>query len=142
ATLMATLKAHGVKTAIVSGGFMYFAEHVQRMLGIDWVFANTLDVRDGVLTGTVIEPVIDAQRKVEIVRQLAADGGWDLSQVIAVGDGANDIPMLNTVGTGIAFRAKPVVREATRLALSASDLEGVLFLMGLHHRDHATVHAE
>lgn len=134
--LFSTLKAYGVKTAIISGGFTYFAQYLQKLLGIDHVFANTLAERDGVLTGEVVEPIVDAQKKAEIVKALAAEHSIDLSQVVAVGDGANDLLMLKAVGTGIAFRAKPIVRQSSKLALTTAGLEGVLYLMGLDQRDH------
>jgi phosphoserine phosphatase len=134
--LFATLRAYGIKTAIISGGFTIFAEHLQEKLGIDYVFANQLGSEADKLTGEVIEPIVDASRKAEIVRTLAHDLEVDLSQVIAVGDGANDLLMLKAVGTGIAFRAKPVVRQSANLALTTMGLEGVLYLMGLDKRDH------
>lgn len=137
--LFRTLKAYGIKTAIVSGGFTYFAEYLQKRLGVDYVFANTLAQEHNVLTGEVVEPIVDAAKKAEIVKRLAAEHGIDLTQVVAVGDGANDLLMLKAAGAGIAFRAKPVVRQSAKLALTSAGLEGVLYLMGLDQRDHYDV---
>lgn len=134
--LFATLRTYGVKTAIVSGGFTYFAEYLQKRLGIDYVFANTLSQENDVLTGEVVEPIVDAAKKAEIVKSLAAEHGIDLAQVVAVGDGANDLLMLKAAGAGIAFRAKPVVRQSAKLALTSAGLDGVLYLMGVDQRDH------
>jgi len=133
--LLPTLRAFGIKTAIVSGGFTYFAKYLQKLLGIDYVFANELEVHDGHLTGQAQLPIVDAQMKAHIVRELAQDLGFSLQQVVAVGDGANDLLMLEAVGTGIAFRAKPLVRQSAKLAITTAGLEGVLFLMGLNEKE-------
>jgi phosphoserine phosphatase SerB len=106
--LLATLRALGYKTAILSGGFTYFARYLQTRLGIDYIYANELDIADGVVTGKVVGRIVDGVRKAELLRQLAAEQNIDLQQVIAVGDGANDLPMLSVAGLGIAFRAKPL----------------------------------
>ncbi|MDY7025011.1 MAG: phosphoserine phosphatase SerB [Pseudomonadota bacterium] len=108
--LMAELKAKGFKTALVSGGFTYFATQFAEILGMDYVFANELDFQDGELTGQPVLPIVDSQRKAAIVAQLAAENGLLLNQVVTVGDGANDIPMLEKAGLGIAFCAKPKVQ--------------------------------
>jgi phosphoserine phosphatase len=134
--LFKTLKAYGIKTAIISGGFTYFAQYLQTHLGVDYVFANTLSIEAGKVTGDVVEPIVDAARKAEIVKSLAQELDIDLAQVVAVGDGANDLLMLKAVGAGIAFRAKPLVRQSSKLALTTAGLDGVLFLMGLDERDH------
>jgi phosphoserine phosphatase len=133
--LISTLKALGYRTAILSGGFQYFAEMLQRKLGIDEVYANQLDVVDGIVTGKVIGQVIDGNRKAELLRELAKKHGISLQQVIAVGDGANDLPMLSIAGLGIAFRAKPLVRENARQAISSVGLDGILYLLGVRDKD-------
>lgn len=133
--LISTLKALGYRTAILSGGFQYFAEMLQRKLGIDEVYANQLDVVDGIVTGEVIGQVVDGNRKAELLRELAAKHGISLQQVIAVGDGANDLPMLSIAGLGIAFRAKPLVRENARQAISSVGLDGILYLLGVRDKD-------
>lgn len=101
--LFAELKRLGYKTAILSGGFSYFAKQVQARLGIDYVFANELEVVDGKVTGVAVEPIVDAQRKADLLQQLASEEGLQLEQTIAVGDGANDLPMLSLAGLGVAF---------------------------------------
>ena len=133
--LFAELKRLGYKTAILSGGFSYFARQVQARLGIDYVFANELEVVDGKCTGNAIEPIVDAQRKADLLRELATKEGLSLEQTIAVGDGANDLPMLAIAGLGVAFRAKPLVKQSARQAISTLGLDGVLYLLGLHDRD-------
>ena len=133
--LMRTLKALGYKTAILSGGFTYFGEYLQRKLGIDYVHANALEVEDGKVTGRVVGRVVDGQRKAELLREIAASEGVNLEQVIAVGDGANDLPMLSIAGLGIAFRAKPLVKANAKQAISTLGLDGILYLLGVRDRD-------
>ena len=133
--LFAELKRLGYKTAILSGGFTYFARGLQQKLGIDHVFANELEIVDGKVTGRAIEPIVDAQRKADLLRQLAAQEGLSLEQTIAVGDGANDLPMLGIAGLGVAFRAKPLVRQSARQAISTLGLDGVLYLLGYRDRE-------
>lgn len=129
--LLRNLKALGYTTAIISGGFDYFGRDLQRRLGIDYVYANQLDVdAQGRLTGEVITPIVDGARKAAILQEIAAQEGISLEQVIAVGDGANDLPMLNTAGLGIAFRAKPLVRQSAKQALNTLGLDGILYLLG------------
>jgi len=132
--LVSTLKKMGYKTAILSGGFNYFGEHLQRKLGIDYVFANELAVRDGKVTGEVVGQVVDGQRKAALLREIAAKENISLEQVIAVGDGANDLPMLSIAGLGIAFRAKPIVKQSARQAISTLGLDGILYLLGISDR--------
>jgi phosphoserine phosphatase len=134
-TLIRTLQKLGYKTAILSGGFLYFGQRLQQQLGIDHVHANTLDIVDGKLTGRVLGEIVDGQRKAALLRQIAAQENISLEQTIAVGDGANDLPMLSIAGLGIAFRAKPVVRAAARQSLSTMGLDGILYLMGLSDRE-------
>ena len=133
--LIRNLKALGYKTAILSGGFNYFGRYLQDKLGIDYVFANELEMEDGVVTGRVTGRVVDGKRKAELLRELAEKEGIKLEQTIAVGDGANDLPMLSIAGLGIAFRAKPLVRENAKNAISTLGLDGILYLLGYRDRD-------
>ena len=133
--LFAELKRLGYKTAILSGGFTYFAKQLQAKLGIDYVFANELEVVDGKVTGVAIEPIVDAQRKADLLGELARKEGLQMEQTIAVGDGANDLPMLAIAGLGVAFRAKPLVKQSAKQAISTLGLDGVLYLLGLRDRE-------
>lgn len=133
--LVRTLKSLGYKTAILSGGFHYFGDYLQQKLGIDYVYANELEIQDGRVTGNVIGRVVDGQRKAELLRELAQKEGVNLEQVIAVGDGANDLPMLGIAGLGIAFRAKPLVKQNAKQAISTLGLDGILYLLGVRDRD-------
>ncbi|MGB0691267.1 MAG: phosphoserine phosphatase SerB [Pseudomonadales bacterium] len=133
--LFEVLNTLGYKTAILSGGFTYFGEVLQRKLGIDYVFANELEIREGCLTGRVLPPVVDAARKADLLRSIADREGISLKQTIAVGDGANDLAMLDAAGMGIAFHAKPLVRESAGHAISTLGLDSILYLMGIRDRD-------
>ena len=133
--LFEVLNTLGYKTAILSGGFTYFGEVLQRKLGIDYVFANELEIREGRLTGRVLPPVVDAARKADLLRSIADREGISLKQTIAVGDGANDLAMLDAAGMGIAFHAKPLVRESAGHAISTLGLDSILYLMGIRDRD-------
>jgi phosphoserine phosphatase len=133
--LIRTVRALGYKTAILSGGFTYFGHYLQRKLGIDYVYANELEVADGKLTGNVVGPIVNGARKAELLQELAHQENIVLDQVIAVGDGANDLPMLGVAGLGIAFHAKPKVRESAKQQISTSGLDGILYLMGVRDRD-------
>lgn len=133
--LVATLRRLGYKTAILSGGLTFFGRVLQERLGIDRLHANTLDVRDGVVTGEVIPPIIDGAGKAALLTEIAAQEGLSLEQCVAVGDGANDLPMLRLAGLGIAFRAKPLVRSSARQSISAMGLDGILYLIGVRDRD-------
>ena len=134
-TLFAELKRLGYKTAILSGGFTYFAKRLQALLGIDYVYANELEIVDGRLTGVAIEPIVDAHRKADLLRELAQREGLQLEQTIAVGDGANDLPMLGLAGLGVAFRAKPLVKQSAKQAISTLGLDGILYLLGYRDRE-------
>ena len=134
-TLFDELKRLGYKTAILSGGFSYFARQLQEKLGIDYVFANELQIVDGQLTGVAVEPIVDAQRKADLLRELAHKEGLRLEQTIAVGDGANDLPMLGLAGLGVAFRAKPLVKQSAKQAISTLGLDGILYLLGFRDRE-------
>lgn len=133
--LIRTLKALGYKTAILSGGFTYFGHYLQQRLGIDYVHANELEIVDGKVTGNVVGRVVDGARKAELLREIAQKEGVNLEQVIAVGDGANDLPMLGIAGLGIAFRAKPLVKQNAKQAISTLGLDGILYLLGVRDRD-------
>jgi phosphoserine phosphatase len=133
--LIATLKMLGYKTAILSGGFTFFARHLQTRLGIDYVYANDLDIADGVVSGMVRTPIVDGTRKAELLREIAQQENISLDQVVAVGDGANDLPMLGIAGMGIAFRAKPLVRQSASHAVSFLGLDSLLYLIGVRDRD-------
>lgn len=133
--LVRTLKHYRFRTAIISGGFTWFARRLKERLGIDYLYANELEIVDGRLTGRVVGEIIDEDRKAELLCTIAEREGIRLEQVIAVGDGANDLKMLSIAGLGIAFRAKPVVRRQARLALGASSLDSILYLIGMRERD-------
>ncbi len=133
--LVSNLNSLGYKTAILSGGFDYFAEMLKQKLGFDYVFANALDIKDGKVTGEVTTPIVDGERKAQLLRELAEKEGISLKQTIAVGDGANDLPMLSEAGLGIAFRAKPLVRSSAKHAISTLGLDGILYLIGFRDRD-------
>ena len=133
--LIGTLKMLGYKTAILSGGFTFFARHLQQRLGIDYVFANELDVIDGEVSGEVRTEIVDGARKAELLRQIAQAEKISLEQVVAVGDGANDLPMLGIAGMGIAFRAKPIVRQTAGHSVSFLGLDSLLYLVGVRERD-------
>ena len=133
--LISTLKSLGYRTAILSGGFQYFAEYLQAKLGIDEVHANILDVENGMVTGEVKGHIVDGARKALLLQQIANEMNISPEQAIAVGDGANDLPMLSIAGLGIAFRAKPLVRQNANQAISSVGLDGVLYLLGVHDKD-------
>jgi phosphoserine phosphatase len=129
--LFANLRGLGYKTAIVSGGFSYFGKSLQECLGIDYVYANELEIADGKITGRVSGEIVDGQRKAELLREIATRERIDLEQVIAVGDGANDLPMLAIAGLGIAFHAKPLVKASARHSISTLGLDSILYLIGM-----------
>jgi phosphoserine phosphatase len=133
--LISNLKRLGFKIAIISGGFTYFGERLKQLLGIDYVHANKLEVKDGRLTGRVIGPIVDGARKAELLRRLAEREGISLQQVAAVGDGANDLPMLGLAGLGIAFHAKPKVKAGARQSISTLGLDAILYLIGFRERE-------
>lgn len=125
----------GFKTAIISGGFTYFGHYLQKKLNIDYVYANTLEITDGKLTGKVLGEIVDGRKKAELLQHIARKENISLEQTIAVGDGANDLPMLGKAGLGIAFRAKPIVKESARQAISTLGLDAILYLMGFRDRE-------
>ena len=128
--LMSTLKQCGMKIAILSGGFTYFGNYLKKRFGVDYVYSNELEIVDGKLTGRYVGDIVDGKRKAELLRLIAQVENITLEQVIAVGDGANDLPMLNLAGLGIAFHAKPKVKANARQSLSTIGLDGILYFLG------------
>jgi phosphoserine phosphatase len=133
--LTSTLRRLGYKTAILSGGFTFVGRELQRRLGIDYLHANELDIAGGVVTGEVRGDIVDGARKAHYLTEIALSEGLSMEQVIAVGDGANDLPMLQLAGLGIAFRAKPLVRQSARQSISTMGLDGILYLLGVRDRE-------
>ncbi|WP_299886667.1 phosphoserine phosphatase SerB [uncultured Lacinutrix sp.] len=132
--LITTLKKYGFKTAILSGGFTYFGNYLQKELGIDYVYANQLEIKNGALTGGYLGEIVDGNKKAEYLKEIAQKEGLHISQTIAVGDGANDLAMLNLAGLGIAFHAKPKVKDNAQSSISSIGLDGVLYLLGYHDK--------
>lgn len=128
--MMEVLKRAGFKTAILSGGFTYFGNYLKQKFGIDYVYANELEILDGKLTGRYVGDIVNGRRKAELLRLLAQVENIDIAQTIAVGDGANDLPMLTTAGLGIAFHAKPKVKATAGQSISTIGLDGVLYFIG------------
>lgn len=129
--LMTVLKRCGYKIAILSGGFTYFGEYLQRKFGIDYVYANELEIgEDGKLTGHYVGDIVDGKRKAELLKLIAQVEKVNLAQTIAVGDGANDLPMITEAGLGIAFHAKPRVQAGARQSINSLGLDGVLYFLG------------
>lgn len=134
-TFVRTLQRLGFKTAIVSGGFTTLVERLAADLGIDHAYANTLEIVDGKLTGRVVGDIVDRKGKETLLRKIAAEEEIPLDQTVAVGDGANDLDMLNTAGFGIAFNAKPIVQDAVETALNVPFLDAILFVLGVRRED-------
>ena len=129
--MMRVLKKMGFKTAILSGGFSFFGNYLKERLGFDYVYANELEIdENGKLTGRYVGEIVDGKRKAELLKLLAQVENVDIMQTVAVGDGANDLPMLSTAGLGIAFHAKPKVKESAGQSISTIGLEGVLYFLG------------
>ncbi len=128
--LMKLLKMVGFKIAILSGGFMYFGNYLAKKFGIDYVYANELEVKGGKLTGRYVGEVVDGRRKAELLKLIAQVEKIDLMQTVAVGDGANDLPMIGLAGLGIAFHAKPKVKATAQQSLSTVGLDGILYFLG------------
>lgn len=128
--MMQVLKTAGFKIAILSGGFTYFGNYLKKKYGIDYVYANELEIENGKLTGKHIGDIVDGKRKAELLRLIAQVENVDIAQTIAVGDGANDLPMLNIAGLGIAYHAKPKVKENASQSISTIGLDGVLYFLG------------
>lgn len=135
AELVATMKAHGARCVLVSGGFTFFTARVAARLGFDAHHANTLLIEGGRLTGRVGEPILDRDAKLAALKRAAAENGLPLSATLAVGDGANDLDMVQAAGLGVAFRAKPIVAAAARVRVEHSDLRALLFAQGFRLSD-------
>jgi phosphoserine phosphatase len=129
-TLVTTMRAHGAVTALVSGGFTYFTSRVRALAGFDLDRANTLEIADGKLAGRVGEPILGADAKLAALQELTAKHGLAPADTLAVGDGANDLPMIRAAGLGVAYRAKPVVSAAAQARINHADLTGLLYLQG------------
>ncbi|MCP4224269.1 MAG: phosphoserine phosphatase SerB, partial [Actinomycetia bacterium] len=134
-TFIRTLRRLGYRTAIVSGGFTSVTDHLAGQLGIDHSHANQLEIVDGALTGRTVGPVVDRQEKADFVKAIAAKEDIPLDQVVAVGDGANDLDMLSTAGLGIAFNARPVVREVADASVNVPYLDAILFVLGVNRQE-------
>ena len=129
--MMTILKRVGYKTAILSGGFTYFGNYLRQKYGFDSVYAHELEIEQGKLTGRYVGEVVDGRRKAELLRLLCQFEEINIAQSVAVGDGANDLPMLNLAGLGIAFHAKPKVKATARQSISTIGLDGILYFLGL-----------
>ncbi|MBT3175651.1 MAG: phosphoserine phosphatase SerB [Desulfobacula sp.] len=130
-----TLKGLGYKLGILSGGFTFIGEYLKDKLGFDYMYANELDIENGVLTGKLVGDIVDGEKKAILLRQIAQKENLALEQTIAVGDGANDLPMITIAGLGVAFNAKPVVRQKASNTISSVGLDGLLYLIGIHERE-------
>jgi len=137
--MMSVLKRVGYKTAILSGGFTYFGKELQKRFGFDYVYANELEIEDGKLTGRYVGEVVDGRRKAELLRLLCQFEGIDLSQCVAVGDGANDLPMIGLAGLGIAYHAKPKVTANAKQSITTIGLDGILYFLGLKDSQLTTI---
>lgn len=130
-----TLKGLGYKLGILSGGFTFVGEYLKERLGFDYVSANELVMEDGKVTGEVTGRIIDGEQKAALLRELAQRENITIEQTIAVGDGANDLPMISIAGLGVAFNAKPIVRKQASQMISSVGLDGLLYLIGMHERE-------
>lgn len=133
--LLRALRALGLKTAVISGGFSFAADALRARFGLDYAYSNTLEVKQGKLTGRVLDPIVGPQRKADLLDALAQREGIPLEQTVAVGDGANDLLMIEKAGLGIAFHAKPKLRAAADTSLTQGGLDRILYLLGLRARD-------
>ncbi|MFN8671870.1 MAG: phosphoserine phosphatase SerB [Candidatus Sericytochromatia bacterium] len=133
--LVKIAKHLGFKIAVISGGFTYFTERIKNVLGLDFAFANELEIVEGKLTGKVKGEIVNAKKKADLLEKIAIKEGISLDQVIAVGDGANDIPMIEKAGLGVAFNAKPKVKEKAEFALSSKPLDSIFYLLGITEKD-------
>ena len=128
--MMKVLKRAGYKTAILSGGFTYFGRYLKEKFGFDYVYANELEIENGKLTGNYVGEIVNGRRKAELLKLIAQVENVNIAQTIAVGDGANDLPMLSTAGLGIAFHAKPKVKQNAGQSISTIGIDGVLYFLG------------
>lgn len=135
AVLLATLRRHGIRTALVSGGFGFFARRVAERLGFEHVQANELEIAEGRLTGRAVEPILDRDAKLATLQRLCGEMGIAPGEAAAVGDGANDLPMLAAAGLGVAYHAKPVVAAAARVRIDHGDLSSLLYLQGYREEE-------
>jgi phosphoserine phosphatase len=129
------LKRLGYKIAVISGGFTYFTNHLKAELDLDYAYANELEVREGRLTGRLLGPIVDARRKADLLETIALGESISLDQVIAVGDGANDLQMLKKAGLGVAFNAKKSLREAAEHTIDGAQLDAILYLLGIRGQE-------
>lgn len=127
--MLKELKVHGIKTLLVSGGFTFFTDRLKAELGLDYAIANTLEIKNGKLTGKVLGDIIDAQAKADALDRVRTELGLERSEVVAIGDGANDLKMLAAAGIGIAYHAKPIVRQQAGFAINHAGLDGVINLL-------------
>lgn len=137
--LVTILKRLGFKTAVISGGFQFFTDRLKADLGLDYAYANGLEIVDGIVTGQVAGTIVDGARKAQLLEEIAAKEGITLDQTIAIGDGANDLPMLGRAGLGIAFNAKARVREQADFHINQQNLDSILYLLGLSEREMAEI---
>ncbi len=133
--LVSVVQRLGYKTAVLSGGFDYFSSRLKKELRLDYAFSNRLEIKEGKLTGEILGEIVDGKKKLALMEEIAKKEKIPLSQVIAIGDGANDLPMITHAGMGIAFNAKPVVREAAPFSISQPSLATLLYLLGIHRRE-------
>lgn len=136
------LRALGFRTAVISGGFTFAAEKLKERLKLDYAYANELEIRDGVLTGGLVGEIIGPVRKAALLREIAEREGIAPHQTIAVGDGANDLPMLEAAGLGIAYHAKPKLKAAADTSVSRGGLDRILYLLGITEDERAEILAE
>ena len=134
-SLVRTMAANGAHTVLVSGGFRHFTTPIAARVGFHEDVANALDVRDGALSGRLVEPILDSDGKLTTLRRVAGERGLTPADALAVGDGANDLAMLRAAGLGIAFHARPIVRDAVAERIDHADLTALLFLQGYRRRD-------
>ncbi|TRO79741.1 phosphoserine phosphatase SerB [Trichloromonas acetexigens] len=137
--LVTILKRLGFKTAVISGGFQFFTDRLKSDLGLDYAYANGLEIVDGIVTGEVAGTIVDGARKAQLLEEIAGKEGITLDQAIAIGDGANDLPMLGRAGLGIAFNAKARVREQADFHINQQNLDSILYLIGLSEREMAEI---
>ncbi|MCH2175209.1 MAG: phosphoserine phosphatase SerB [Lentisphaeria bacterium] len=137
--LTSTLNKLGFKTAILSGGFTYFGHYLQNKLGFDYVHANILDIENGVCTGKVKGTIVNGEMKAQFLKEIAEKEGLNLAETVAVGDGANDLPMIKLAGLGVAYHAKPIVRASANNSISQAGLDGLLYLLGINDREISTI---
>ncbi len=137
--LVSVLKKLGYKTAVLSGGFDYFTSRVKETLGLDYSYSNTLEIKEGVVTGEIVGEIVDGKRKAALMEEIARKEEITLDQVIAIGDGANDLPMITRAGLGIAFNAKPRVRAEAHYSITQKHLDSILYLLGINEKDLAAI---